>query len=255
MARIDYAPGNERGYYLHTDHLTTPRLATDGSQRVVWRYEGEAFGASVPNEDPDGDGVRVTINLRFPGQYYDAETGLHYNWHRYYDPKTGRYITSDPIGLEGGLNTYAYTLSNPMRYADPTGLDVELCSRPFYPTPPPYARHCYLRFNGNNKDTLSFDPSGVHVDPAPDWWPKSCSTTKGDQNDDCVRREMKKCKASQYNFTGFNCCHCAEQAMKACGLWLPTKDWPNWPVNPGPKPGEPKSPPPSVPPSLQGAQP
>jgi RHS repeat-associated protein len=122
IAQIDYAPGNEKLFYLHTDHLATPRLATDSAQRVVWRYEGEAFGASVPNEDPDGDGARVTINLRFPGQYYDAETGLHYNWHRYYDPKIGRYITSDPIGLKGGLNTYAYVSSGPLRWVDFTGL-------------------------------------------------------------------------------------------------------------------------------------
>jgi RHS repeat-associated protein len=132
IAQIEYAPGNERLYYLHTDHLATPRLATDSAQRVVWRHEGEAFGASVPNEDPDGDGQRVTINLRFPGQYYDAETGLHYNWNRYYDPKTGRYITSDPIGLDGGQNTYVYT-NNPLLEVDPEGLMGHAPGRPPYP--------------------------------------------------------------------------------------------------------------------------
>jgi RHS repeat-associated protein len=62
-------------------------------------------GNADVDEDPDGDGQKVTFHLRLPGQYYDAESGLHYNGHRYYDPHTGRYITSDPIGLEGGLNT------------------------------------------------------------------------------------------------------------------------------------------------------
>jgi RHS repeat-associated protein len=65
------------------------------------------------------------VNLRYAGQYYDAETGLHYNWHRYYDPKTGRYITSDPIGLDGGLNTFTYVRNNPLRWTDSTGLVLE----------------------------------------------------------------------------------------------------------------------------------
>ena len=88
----------------------------------MWRWEGAAFGSTAPNDDPDGDGSPVTINLRFPGQYYDQETGLHYNWNRYYDPKIGRYVTSDPIGLWAGLNTYAYVRNNPLRWTDPSGL-------------------------------------------------------------------------------------------------------------------------------------
>lgn len=108
--------------YLHTDHLNTPRLATNTSGVVVWRWEGRAFGNTTPNEDPDGNQELTTVHLRFPGQYYDAETGLHYNWNRYYDPSTGRYITSDPIGLAGGPNTYSYVRNNSLRYVDPLGL-------------------------------------------------------------------------------------------------------------------------------------
>lgn len=108
--------------YLHTDHLNTLRLATNAGGVKIWSWEGSAFGNTPPNEDPDGDGVNTVINLRFAGQYYDSETGLHYNWNRYYDPKVGRYITSDPIGLAGGLNTYAYVGNNPLRFIDPRGL-------------------------------------------------------------------------------------------------------------------------------------
>lgn len=88
--------------YLETDHLNTPRAARNQNKTVVWRWESDAFGTTLPNEDPDGDGKKTTVNLRFAGQYYDAESGLHYNFHRYYFPLLGRYLSSDPIGLAGG---------------------------------------------------------------------------------------------------------------------------------------------------------
>lgn len=108
--------------YLHTDHLGTPRIGTDANGKVVWSWAGDAFGSLPPNEDPDGDGITTTVNLRMAGQYFDQESGLFYNWNRYYDPKIGRYITSDPIGLRGGDNGYRYSLNNPLRYTDPAGL-------------------------------------------------------------------------------------------------------------------------------------
>ncbi|KPJ92849.1 MAG: hypothetical protein AMJ55_09145 [Gammaproteobacteria bacterium SG8_15] len=109
-------------YYLHNDHLGTPRAVTDTAKTVVWRWESDPFGSTAANEDPDNNGTVFTLNLRFPGQYYDSETGLHYNYFRYYDPRTGRYITSDPIGLAGGLNTYGYVGGNPLYGYDPYGL-------------------------------------------------------------------------------------------------------------------------------------
>jgi RHS repeat-associated protein len=66
--------------------------------------------------------IRYVYNLRYPGQYYDSETGLNYNYYRDYDPATGRYVESDPIGLSGGINTYAYGASTPVIYIDPLGL-------------------------------------------------------------------------------------------------------------------------------------
>ena len=110
-------------YYLHPDHLGTVRAITDTSQTVVWRWDSAPFGATLPDEDPDGDGQSLTFNLRFPGQFFDTETGLHYNYFRDYDPSIGRYVQSDPIGLGGGINTYAYVEGNPINKKDPEGLD------------------------------------------------------------------------------------------------------------------------------------
>jgi len=107
---------NGEVYYFHNDHLSTPQLLTDSEQDIVWKADYSPFGeANVLVE-------HISNNLRFPGQYFDKETGLHYNYYRYYDPSTGRYLQSDPIGLSGGTSTYGYALQNPLRYTDPFGL-------------------------------------------------------------------------------------------------------------------------------------
>ena len=86
-------------YFIHADHLNTPRVIIDQSNTLVWRWEStHAFGANLPNEDPDGNAQLFEYNPRFPGQYFDKETNLHYNYFRYYEPETGRYISPDPIG-------------------------------------------------------------------------------------------------------------------------------------------------------------
>ena len=113
IAKIE---SGETVLYVHTDHLDTPRVGTNQSQNVVWRWEGNAFGDTPPT----GSAI---LNLRFAGQYYDFETGLYYNNNRYYDPRIGRYVTSDPVGLAGGLNTYSYVYNSPLRYIDPSGLN------------------------------------------------------------------------------------------------------------------------------------
>jgi len=92
------------------------------SNTILWRWGSEPFGNTPPNDDVDNDGNHFIYNARFPGQYYDKETNLHYNYFRDYDPSTGRYVESDPIGLFSGLNTYAYVDGNPLNYIDAYGL-------------------------------------------------------------------------------------------------------------------------------------
>lgn len=109
-------------FYVHADHLDTPRrIVRPTDNKIVWQWESEAFGNSLPNENPWGLGV-FAYHLRFPGQYFDTETELHYNYFRDYDPTTGRYVQSDPIGLAGGINSYTYVNGNPVSYTDPDGL-------------------------------------------------------------------------------------------------------------------------------------
>lgn len=100
------APANDLG---------TPRFATNTGGTQVWAWAGDAFGFGAPSG-------AATVNIRMPGQYFDDESGNFYNWNRYYNPAIGRYISSDPIGIEGGLNTFLYAEASPVMYADPEGL-------------------------------------------------------------------------------------------------------------------------------------
>jgi RHS repeat-associated protein len=111
-------------FYVHTDHLNTPRQVTRPADNAqMWRWFSDPFGTNAPNENPAGAGP-FAYNLRFPGQIFDGAAGLHYNYHRNYWPHLGRYVQPDPIGLEGGLNPYLYAGGNPLRFADPTGLQA-----------------------------------------------------------------------------------------------------------------------------------
>jgi RHS repeat-associated protein len=110
-------PG-ESVYYFQNDHLGTPQILTDDSQAIAWKAVYTPFGEAVASI------ATVENPFRLPGQYYDQETGLHYNYHRYYNPQTGRYITPDPIGLEGGINLFAYVQSNPINNFDFSGFQA-----------------------------------------------------------------------------------------------------------------------------------
>ncbi|MCU7920888.1 MAG: RHS repeat protein [Candidatus Thiodiazotropha sp. (ex Epidulcina cf. delphinae)] len=115
MSSTDATTGAEVLSYLHTDHLGAVVKATDQGQNLVWDATRRPFG------ERDITTAQIGMPLGFPGQIFDEETGNYYNYFRDYDPSTGRYLQSDPIGLDGGLNTYLYVNANPIRFVDPTG--------------------------------------------------------------------------------------------------------------------------------------
>jgi RHS repeat-associated protein len=104
--------------YVLTDQLGQPQKLVDGFATLTWDRVNDVFGATASQ----AKGLSTAIALRFPGQEYDAITGLHYNDQRDYDPTLGRYIQPDPIGLAGGINTYSYVRENPLTRKDPRGL-------------------------------------------------------------------------------------------------------------------------------------
>jgi RHS repeat-associated protein len=125
-------------YYVHADQSGTPRKITNPSGNTVeWRWDPDTFGTAAPSV------TTVSYNIRFPGQYYLQESALYYNYFRTYDPQTGRYVESDPIGLRAGTNTYAYVRANPISHTDRFGLDDTICMfnksmcNPNPPPPPP----------------------------------------------------------------------------------------------------------------------
>lgn len=129
----DSGRNQPRVTYIESDRMGVPKQGRDANGEIVWRWVRDAYGSGAGkqvraerlgvDQDPDGDGRSVKIPLRLPGQYHDRESNLYYNHNRDYDPRTGRYIQSDPLGLAAGSNRYTYVVADPVNKYDPTGLN------------------------------------------------------------------------------------------------------------------------------------
>jgi RHS repeat-associated protein len=126
VATVDTTGSTSVVNFVIGDGLGTPRVVIDGTGTAIWSwaYLGNPFGEQQPTSNG------YVLNLRFPGQYYDAESGTNYNVNRNYESATGRYLQSDPMGLAGGISTYTYVGNSPLGYIDPLGLNVTMTCRP-----------------------------------------------------------------------------------------------------------------------------
>ena len=199
----------------------------------------------MPNEDPSNTGTSFKYNLRFPGQYYDAETGTHYNYFRDYDPSIGRYIESDPTGLQGGLDTYGYVEGSPLTNIDPLGLETAMCTKPlhafgekwgprFYPeskwNPSPFYHQFVCVPDGKGGTTCggqdrkdgAFGPGKPSDDK---YDPKQCKKVDDDKCvEDCLLKKIADPKRPEYSLFGgggrnggsFNCQQWADKILSDC---------------------------------------
>jgi len=213
-------------YYVHNDQLGTPQALTDESGVVVWSGEYDPFGKAAVDEDADADGNAVAFNVRLPGQYYDVETGLHYNYFRYYDPTTDRYLTSDPIGLQGGLNTYLYTNANPVRFTDPLGLFAGALPAPVAPpvgapgapdgTGRERAPRNFKQLGRELRD-LFFNEDGNDSTDFPDDEPKQCrDQEKKKKNCHALKDSILSTCAGLTGRKKFACFQAAQDAFDQC---------------------------------------
>jgi RHS repeat-associated protein len=233
-------PGSQCGM-IHNDHLATPQRMTDASGTVVWAADYKPFGEATVTIST------ITNNLRFPGQYYDAETGLNYNYFRDYNPAIGRYVQSDPlhygfvqvlaarasfsfqslspIQLIRDLNSYTYAMNNSITNIDRRGLAAEVCMRNYWPF------HVSVYLNGSGY--------GFYPDPDDDFiiagrgkmfhdYPESHDTCKpikpkcgNDYNglSRCLAAKIAQSFTSSpaYNFFTFNCQTWADKIISDCG--------------------------------------
>ena len=215
---------NDRFYAVHTDHLGTPRKVTDDAGKVAWQWAYSAFGDNKPTgplrSSPKvvvGQTINmlkatqptVMLNLRFPGQYWDDEAKLSYNYMRSYQPGQGRYTQSDPIGQAGGPNPYLYAGANPLIRIDPLGLDWQEKVEAVKAAGIPGAMSANDAATQALKDAQNSGLPGLRNGPADAFrhcvW--SCAMTKsigqstakaiGDQHEDAGDRENRQPKSER----------------------------------------------------------
>lgn len=204
-------------YYVHADHLGSARAVTRPSDnKLMWQWDNlDPFGANLPDESPAGQGT-FKYNLRFPGQYYDAETGTHYNYFRDYDPTIGRYEQSDPAGLKSDINTYAYVSGSPVRWSDPYGLDGGGFSTR-------YGNWCGKNWSGGHKGPTIPQNPGAPIDSV-----DACCM----EHDYCwAKFECERCVSSTDKRAGKQEC---DRDLLSCLDALKGKPPQNWPKPPPP---------------------
>ncbi|MFC5740230.1 RHS repeat-associated core domain-containing protein [Dyella tabacisoli] len=165
VAVVDMAGTTSAINYVHADDMGTPRAVTDSAGTTLWQwsYAGNPFGEQQPTSVSG-----YVFNLRFPGQYHDAESGLKNNRYRYFESARGGYSQSDPVGLGGGLNTYTYGYANPLGNIDPSGLwPIGGARVPSAHSPPPGPGGNY----GRGVPSLPLPEVPVGPEQTPGAWP------------------------------------------------------------------------------------
>jgi len=237
---------NGQTYAVHSDHLNTPRKLTQANGQAVWQWAYSAFGDEQPTTtakrftsettNPTTGTTstpEVTFNLRYPGQYFDKETNLHYNYFRTYAPGTGRYTQADPIGLDGGWNRFSYVEGNPLKYADPRGLDNPSMG-PY--TPPLPVSYCYGQIRTYDHGYICSGDNCAGLMPADMSWffgrgrimpekkypdlcksmdvPPSCSQSI---YENCIANKVGQSGQSHpYGLVTYNCVSWAKDAILQC---------------------------------------